>query len=124
MSLFNFGKQKEPKIQEEECCCNGNCCENAENSKNCCENISQTARIKVLGSGCSKCLELEENTKVALKNLGIDTTVEKVSDFSVIASYGVMTTPALVIDEKVVSYGKVLSATEIVKILEKVFINE
>jgi len=75
--------------------------------------------IKVLGSGCKKCVALKENTEVALKEVGIEAEVIKVEDFADIMAYGVMTTPALVIDEKVVSYGKVLKPKEIVKILNK-----
>lgn len=74
--------------------------------------------IKVLGSGCAKCNQLEKATKEALQELGMDTTVEHVTDFSEIAAYGVMSTPALVVDEKVISYGKVLKAKEIIKLLK------
>lgn len=75
--------------------------------------------IKVLGSGCKNCLTLKENTEKALKETGIEAEIVKVEDMKDIVSYGVMQTPALVIDEKVVSYGKVLKAKDIVKILEK-----
>lgn len=78
---------------------------------------TENARVKVLGSNCSKCNQLEAATKAALEQLGMDTTIEHVSDFSRIAAYGVMTTPALVIDDKVVSYGRVLKTEEIVEIL-------
>jgi len=77
--------------------------------------------IKILGSGCKKCNELEENTKQALKEIGLDAKVIKVTDFKEIAKYGVMTTPALVVDEKVVSKGKVLKKDEIIEILSKWF---
>lgn len=76
------------------------------------------ASIKVLGSGCAKCNQLEAATKAALEQLGMDTTIEHVSDFAQIAAYGVMTTPALVVDGKVVSYGKVLKTDEVLKILQ------
>jgi small redox-active disulfide protein 2 len=69
--------------------------------------------IKILGSGCSKCKKLEDNARLAVKELGLDATVEKVSDLSAIMGYGVMMTPALVIDEVVVSSGKVLSPADI-----------
>ena len=75
--------------------------------------------IKILGSGCKKCNELEENTKKALEEMGLVAEVIKVTDFKEIAKYGVMTTPALVIDEKVISKGKVLKKEEIKKILSK-----
>lgn len=75
-------------------------------------------KIKVLGTGCTNCKKLEANTKEAVKNLGIDATVEKVEDIQAIMSYGVMRTPALVVDEEVKSMGRVLSADEVVKILK------
>lgn len=75
--------------------------------------------IKILGSGCRNCVALKENTETALKEAGIVAEVVKVTDFKDIMAYGVMSTPALVIDEKVVSFGKVLKPKEIVKILEK-----
>jgi len=76
--------------------------------------------IKVLGSGCKNCVTLKENTEAALKTLGIEAEIVKVEDFKDIMAYGVMQTPALVIDEKVVSFGKVLKPKEIAGILEKV----
>lgn len=75
--------------------------------------------IKILGSGCKNCLMLEENTKAAVKELSITADIQKVTDFAQIAKYGVMSTPALVVDEKVVSFGKVLKPKEIVNILQK-----
>ncbi len=77
-------------------------------------------RVKILGSGCKNCVTLAENTKQALKKLGIEAEIEKVTDFADIAAYGVMSTPALVIDETVVSSGKVLKTDEIGKILQKI----
>lgn len=73
--------------------------------------------IKVLGSGCANCHKLEENTKKAVAELGIDATIEKVEDFKDIMAYGVMKTPALVIDEKVKIMGRVPSPEEIKKYL-------
>ncbi|MEG2799422.1 MAG: thioredoxin family protein, partial [Erysipelotrichaceae bacterium] len=75
--------------------------------------------IKVLGSGCTKCVALEEATKKAIEELGVDIEVTHVTDFAEIASYGVMTTPALVLKGKVVSYGKVLTVDEIKEIVNK-----
>ena len=75
--------------------------------------------IKILGSGCRNCVTLRENTETALKEAGMVAEVVKVTDFKDIMAYGVMSTPALVIEEKVVSFGKVLKPKEIVKILEK-----
>ncbi len=77
------------------------------------------ASVKVLGSGCKKCSELETATKQALENLSMDTSIDHVTDFAAIAAYGVMTTPALVVDGKVVSYGKVLKVSEVEGLLKK-----
>ena len=75
--------------------------------------------VKVLGSGCEKCNALEKATKEALKELGLNVQIDHVTDFAKIAAYGVMTTPALVVDEKVVSYGKVLKKQEVIDLLKK-----
>jgi small redox-active disulfide protein 2 len=77
------------------------------------------AKVKILGGGCSKCKALEAATKEALAELGMDTEVDHVTDYSQIASYGVMSTPALVVNDKVVSYGKVLKPGEVVALLKK-----
>lgn len=74
--------------------------------------------IKILGSGCRNCVSLKENTETALKEAGLEAEIIKVTDFKDIMAYGVMSTPALVIDEKVVSFGKVLKPKEVIKILE------
>jgi small redox-active disulfide protein 2 len=76
--------------------------------------------IKILGSGCRNCVTLKENTELALKEIGVEAVIIKLTDYRDIMAYGVMSTPALVIDEKVVSFGKVLKPKEIVKILEKI----
>ncbi len=116
MGIFNFGKNKK-QTETKSCCCSTNftfkAVEAAENEKQC-------SGVKVLGSGCSKCHQLEESTLQALADLGMDTTIEHVTDFTKIASYGVMTTPALVVDGKVVSYGKLLSKNEVIELIKKV----
>ncbi len=73
--------------------------------------------IKVLGSGCANCKKLEANVKKAVKELGIEATIEKVQNFKDIAAYGVMRTPALVVDEQVKIAGKVPTVEEIKKYL-------
>lgn len=73
--------------------------------------------IKVLGPGCKNCKKLEANTKQAVSEMGIDATIEKITDLSVIADYGVMKMPALVVDEQVKFMGKVLSSDDIKKYL-------
>ena len=69
--------------------------------------------IKVLGSGCANCANLEKATRAALTDLGVDATIEKVTDFAAIAGYGVMRTPALVVDEQVVLSGRVPTAGQV-----------
>lgn len=70
------------------------------------------ASIKVLGSGCAKCNALEESVRQAMAGLGWNEPVGHVTDFGQIAAYGVMTTPALVVDGKVVSAGRMLTPEE------------
>ncbi|MFU0831322.1 MAG: Redox-active disulfide protein 2 [Oscillospiraceae bacterium] len=113
MALF-----KRKNKQKETACCCGNC--DAESMAKAEHAKTEGASVKVLGSGCAKCKQLESAAKAALEQLGMDTAVDHITDFSQIAAYGVMTTPALVVDGKVVSYGKVLKTEEIVKILQKV----
>lgn len=75
--------------------------------------------IKILGTGCPNCLRLEQNTKQALEELNLDVTVEKVTEIQEIMSYGIMSTPALVIGSEVVAYGRILEVEEIKKLLTK-----
>lgn len=74
--------------------------------------------IKVLGSGCKKCITLTASVQDALAQLHLEANVVKVTDYADIAAYGVMSTPALVIDETVVSMGKVLSSEEVAALLQ------
>ncbi len=76
-------------------------------------------KIKVLGPGCKNCENLADNTKAALKEMGLEAEIEKVTDFAEIAGYGILSTPGLVVDDKVVSSGKVLKPKDIVKLLTK-----
>ncbi len=75
--------------------------------------------IKILGTGCTKCETLSNNTKEAVAKTGIFAQVEKVEDLMKIMEYGVMSTPALVINEEVKSTGKVLSVDEIIELIKK-----
>ncbi|MGA8246849.1 MAG: thioredoxin family protein [Nocardioides sp.] len=70
-------------------------------------------RIKVLGTGCKNCVALEKATRQAVESLGLAATVEKVTDYPSIVAYGVMATPALVVDERVVVSGRVPTAREV-----------
>lgn len=74
-------------------------------------------RIQVLGTGCPKCKTLMANAQAAVKTLGIEATVEKVEKITDIMKFGVMMTPALVVDGQVKSAGKVLSAEDIQALL-------
>ena len=107
-----FGKKKETKS----CCCGGNCTsesmQNAEKKKN-------VKGIKILGSGCAKCMEVEKATRTAIFELQLDYEIDHVTDFAEIASYGVMSTPALVLNGEVISYGKVLTVDEVKALLSK-----
>lgn len=104
--------------KKKECSCGGNC--KSETMKPAQENNNSGASVKILGSGCAKCNELEEHTLEALKQLGMDTQIDHIKDFSKIAEYGVMSTPALVVDGKVASFGKVLKTDEVKGLLEKI----
>jgi small redox-active disulfide protein 2 len=75
--------------------------------------------IKVLGTGCSKCAKLEQLTKDTLAEMGIEAKVEKVEDIYKIMQYGVMRTPGLVIDEKVVLSGRLPKTKELKELLTK-----
>ena len=74
-------------------------------------------RLQILGVGCAKCKQLTANAEVAVKALGIQAQIEKVEQLQEIMKFGVMTTPALVVDGQVKSAGKVLSADDIKKFL-------
>ena len=73
--------------------------------------------IKVLGPGCRNCVTLENATREAVDQLGLDATIEKVTDYADIAAYGVMSTPGLVVDGTVVVSGRVPRTAEIVELL-------
>ena len=104
MGFFNRnGKEKKAS-----CCC-GSCTPETMAQA---ETGKASGSVKVLGSGCAKCNALEQAAREALAELGMDTAIDHVTDFAQIAAYGVMTTPALVVDGKVMCYGKVLNKDE------------
>ncbi len=76
-------------------------------------------KIEVLGSGCARCKTLEQNTKEAVASAGLDAEVVKVEDMQAIMAYQIMATPALAVDGKVISTGKLLSSEEIISLLRK-----
>ena len=102
-----FGKKKEEK----------SCCACAQETK--AAETEPVSAIKVLGGGCEKCNALEASVLEALKELGMDTRIEHVRDFTRIAAWGVISTPALVVNGKVVSSGKVLKKDEAKALIER-----
>lgn len=122
MALFNFGKKKEEEKNASACACSCGCptSETEEITNDCCPEAKDGIRcIKVLGAGCKSCHELYENTKQAVNDMGFDLEIEYITDMEKVMTYGVMSTPALVVNEKVVSMGKVLKTTDIEKLLTK-----
>ena len=130
MGLFGFGKKKEAQepacachapveeTKEESCCCGGSNPADAETKSCCCSGSgAPLVSIKVLGAGCKSCHEMYENTKEAVKNAGLSVEVEYITDMERVMGYGVMSMPGLVVNEKVVSMGKVLKAAEVEKLL-------
>lgn len=134
MALFGFGKKKEEEKKAPSCCCGSSeskveesagCCCGAvdsvtESSPCCCgEAGNGIASIKVLGAGCKSCHEQYENAMTAVKALGLPVEVEYITDMEKVMGYGVMSMPAIVVNEKVVSMGKVLKAADVEKLLHK-----
>lgn len=111
MGLFSRNK----KEKTASCCC-GSCTPEAMARA---EAGKTSGGVKVLGSGCAKCSALEQAAREALADLGMETAIDHVTDFTQIAAYGVMTTPALVVDGKVVSCGKVLKKEEVKALIQK-----
>jgi small redox-active disulfide protein 2 len=76
--------------------------------------------VKILGPGCSNCERLEARTRQALADLGVEATVEKVTDYDQIAAFGIMRTPGLVVDDRLVVSGRVPTAGELAGLLAPV----
>ena len=116
MGLFGFGKKKEEEKQVPTCCCDSG----AKAEGTCCgETDSGVANIKVLGAGCKACHEQYENAAAAVKALGLPVEVEYITDMEKVMGYGAMSMPAIVVNEQVVSMGKVLKAADVEKLLHK-----
>lgn len=121
MTLFNFGKKKEEKKASAPACSCGCPTSEAEKITNDCrpEAKDGICCIKVLGAGCKSCHEQYENAKQAVKEMGGSVEVEYVTNMQKVMEYGVMSMPALVVNEKVAAMGKVLKVNEIVALLRK-----
>ena len=74
-------------------------------------------KIKVLGTGCAKCHQVERTTREVIQELGIDATIEEVKEMSRILEYPILTTPGLVVDEEVVCSGRVPTKAEVTKFI-------
>ena len=104
--------------EETGCDCGGACCGEPAEAESAGMETEQ-ADILILGPGCKNCHALLESTQAALKEIGSAVAVEYVTDMAIVANYGVMSTPALVVNEQVVSSGRVLKAGDVVKLLHK-----
>ena len=113
MALFHFGKKKAA----------AGCCGSAlkaEETAFCCgAPVAGICCIKVLGAGCKSCHEQYENVTAAVKAMGLNLEVEYITDMEQVMAYGVMSMPAIVVNEKVVTMGKVLKASDVEKLLRK-----
>lgn len=146
MGLFGFGKRMEEETKGG-CCCKGAsanetvnecCCESAPveepacgcngpvseektfvASEGCCACGGKGCHIKVLGAGCKSCHEQHENVKKAVADMNLDAEVEYITDMEKVMSYGVMSMPAIVVNEQVVTMGKVLKVAQVEELLKK-----
>lgn len=120
MALFNFGKKKSEEKKAPACKCT---CSASEAGKitndRCSEDKNGICCIKVLGAGCRSCREQYEYAKEAVKKMGLSAEVEYITDMQKVMKYGVMSMPAIVVNEKVVAMGKVLKANEVAALLQK-----
>ncbi len=112
MGLFGFGRKKTEE-KENSCCA----ASNAGKSSTCC--CGNPASIKVLGAGCKSCHEQYENVKAAVKALELNADVEYVTDMERVMAYGAMSMPAIVVNEELVSMGRVLKVADVEKLFRK-----
>lgn len=122
MGIFGFGKKK---AENEKPVCACRCGESSGEEKFsdaancCCESGDEGCNIKVLGAGCKACHEQYENVKAAVSEMNLEAGVEYITDMEKVMTYGVMSMPAIVVNEKVVSMGKVLKKGQVVDLLKK-----
>lgn len=146
MGLFGFGKRMEEEtkggcccggapvkevvnecvcgsapVEEPACGCNGPVSEEKIHvaEEGCCACGGNGCHIKVLGAGCKSCHEQYENVKKAVANMSLEAEVAYITDMEQVMSYGVMSMPAIVVNEQVVSMGKVLKAAQVEELLKK-----
>lgn len=113
MGLFGLGKKKSS------CCCGGGSAAPTTGGCDSVDTENGLQSIKVLGAGCKSCHKMYENTKAATANAGIDVEVEYITDMEEVMAYGVMSMPGLVVNEKVVSTGKVLKPADVEKLIHE-----
>lgn len=123
MSLFRKTK-KEKKENVCGCLCGCGCAtpettETTTDAACCSEKVNGICCIKVLGAGCASCHQMYENAKEAAKNIGLNIEVEYITDLQKVMDYGVVTVPALVVNDKVIAMGKLLKSDEVIKLLGK-----
>ena len=120
MALFGFGKKKEEEKKNEICGCSCGCSTGTLPPKETELPLEGAVRsIKVLGSRFKNCHALLENAQEAVRALSLPVEVEYITDMEKVATYGAMSMPALVVNEKVVSMGKVLKSGDVEKLLHK-----
>ena len=113
MALFHFGKKKEEK-KTPVCACSSSDNTRVESDAPCCpEAENGICCIKVLGAGCKSCHEQYEQAQQAADAMGLSVKVEYITDMQKVMEYGVMSMPAIVVNDRVVSMGKVLKAAEV-----------
>ena len=116
-----FGKKKNDKAKTPACACNCGCptSEVTDVAINACAGSGGKLCIQVLGAGCPSCHKQYDNAQKAVKHSGFDAEVEYITDLAKVMEYGVMSVPAVVVNDKVVSMGKVLKVSEIEELLHK-----
>ena len=133
MALFGFGKKNEEEKKTPACCCGSTGAQAEETATCCCGSAPKAGEpafccgapadgiccVKVLGAGCKSCHEQYENVKAAVKALELNADVEYVTDMERVMAYGAMSMPAIVVNEELVSMGRVLKVADVEKLFRK-----
>lgn len=121
MRLFGFGKQKNNNVKQV-CGCDGVIREKRifNVTENSCMCGGNRCTIKVLGAGCKSCHQQYENVKKAVENMQLNAEIQYITDMKIVMSYGVMSMPAIVVNEKVEVMGKVLNINQVEELLKKI----